>query len=180
MTKSSELKRISIETYNEWVNANRPRQGPVFEQRCKAKAGYRNCIRLNQSIEKEKVSNSLHDALIAKSPNRFLKMWNSKFGKAKHSPSNIDGLLENQNITNHFASHFETSCSVNSKAKNVLLSESFLKRWSSYFGDLNPSNVMINVEILDTIITDMQLGKVAGIDNLSAVHLRYGLPVVLK
>ena len=40
---------------------------------------------------------------------------------------------------------------------------------------VNPSNV----EMVDTIITDMQLGKAAGIDNLSAEHLKYGHPVVL-
>lgn len=175
-----ELKQQSIATHNAWVEASRPRQGPIFESRCKARAAYRNCIRQNQTMEKENVSNNLHDALIKKSPDRFWKVWNSKFGSKKRLPDSVDGLHDDQTIANNFANHFAKSCSPLTTRKHENMSQKFISHWANYEGDLIllHDNDNFGVEMLDKIITDLNLGKAAGIDSLTSEHLKYCHPIV--
>ena len=51
-------------------------------------------------------------------------------------------------------------------------------RLSDYAGDQVSSQPPVDVEMLDSIISKLHLGKASGIDKLSAEHLRYSHPIV--
>ena len=175
-----ELKHRSIVTHREWVNNNRPKQGPIFENKRKAKAAYKTCIRNNQKIEKEDISNNLHDALVDKSPERFWKIWNSKFGRKKYPPTVIDGLQNGQYIANKFADYFANTCAVNSIERSAVLESKFADRWINYSGDETSDEEYIEVNMLYDVILDLKSGKAAGMDNLVAEHLKHCHPIVLS
>ena len=175
-----ELKQQSIITHRAWVEANPPRQGPIFDSRCKAKAAYRNCIRQNQIMEKENVSNNLHEALINKSPDKFWKIWSSKFGTKKRLPTTIDGLHDEQDIADNFVAKFAKSCSALTKVKNDILQQKFYDQWSAYVGDDILDIAIIDAGMLDKIVSDLKFGKAAGRDNLTSEHLKYCHPIVLS
>jgi len=118
---------------------------------------YKNCIRLNQKTEKETISNNLHDALINKSKDSFWKMWNSKFGVKKRLANQIDGLYDDQSISNHVAEYFAKSCSVNSMTYNSALFETFKRPWSCYVGEASFKVGTIDVQMIGVIIENMSL-----------------------
>jgi len=175
------LKQHSIISHQNWIHANRPTQGPIYIEKCRAKAAYRNCIRNNQKVENDNVSNSLHDALVTKSQQMFWKTWNSKFGKKKILPRSFNGIVDDQEISNHFAEHFANSCSVNSKDKNVALAKSFFAQWSHYKGnDSSFEQIDIDVDMIDKVVTSLKLGKAAGLDSLTAEHIKHAHPIALS
>src|ERR1043165_4432410 len=86
-----QLKQESIASHIAWTNAGKPNHGDIFNRKVKCKLAYKSCIRNNMKIEKETVTNNLHDALSNKSQNSFWKIWRNKFSNhAKPSPI-IDG-----------------------------------------------------------------------------------------
>jgi len=64
-------------------------------------------------------------------------MLNSKFGVKKRLANQIDGLYDDQSISNHFDEYLDKSCSVNSMTYNFALFESIKRHWSCYVGDVS-------------------------------------------
>src|ERR1051325_7932747 len=174
-----ELKQKSCSTFSDWINGGRPKTGILYEAKRVAKAAYKRCIKENQKLEKEVVSNSLHDALICKSQNTFWKAWQNKFGKKKSSQKVINGLADNQCIADEFASYFSAACSVQTASTNALLYRSFKNRLSKYQIDSPPKPVWFDVEMIDSIITKLIKGKAAGFDSLTAEHFQFCHPIVV-
>jgi len=175
-----ELKNLSCSSHRNWLNAGRPGNGTIYEEKRKAKAAYKLCIKQQQKMEKEGISDSLHDSLLKKSGNNFWKTWKIKFGKCKSNISlkTFDNCKEDNDVTNKFADYFEQACSPNSRMKNSEKLQLFLTRLSDYAGDQVSSQPPVDVEMLDSIISKLHLGKASGIDKLSAEHLRYSHPIV--
>ena len=65
-SEASNLKQLSIKTHREWVENDRPGKGPIYEAKRIAKNNYKNCLRQNQDIVKDSVSNDSHEALLQK------------------------------------------------------------------------------------------------------------------
>jgi hypothetical protein len=177
----SELKQKSCSTHSDWTRAGRPKSGALYDSKRIAKATYKKCIKDNQKMEKECISNSLHDALICKSQDTFWKVWQSKFGKNKGVPKVIESLTDDQSIANGFAHYFSETCSVQSATVNDSLAQSFHERLSTYqIYDNNTYNSgSVNVELLDKIIRELKKGKAAGADSLTAKHFLYCHPVAI-
>ena len=129
-------------------------------------------------MEKENVSNNLHEALINKTPDRFWKIWSSKLGTKKRLPTTIDGLHDEQEIADNFAAKFAKSCWPLTKVKNEIIQQKFNNQWSDYVGDDVYDIAFIDVEMLDKIVSDLKFGKAAGRDNLTSEHLKYCHPIV--
>ena len=131
-------------------------------------------------IERETVTNKLHDALSNKSQHSFWKIWRNKFNNhAKPSPI-IDGQSNDSAIANQFADFFPEACSVNSIDKNTAAEVKFKHRLLNYSGEeLDDSRLLVDVEFVDELIRSLKLGKAVGSDNISAEHLKYSHPVVI-
>ena len=60
------LKQASIDTNNAWKLAGKPRSGPIFDKRQKARALYRKSIRDHEALSVGSYTNDLHEALLKK------------------------------------------------------------------------------------------------------------------
>ena len=67
---------------------------------------------------------------------------------------------------------------MNTKTTNSILANAFSKRWFNYEGDAPLEEVPFDVEMLDGIVKDLKFSKAAGMDNLSAEHIKYCHPIV--
>jgi exonuclease III len=170
------LKSTSCSTHLDWVNAGRPKHGPIFDAKRSAKSRYKKCIKDNQKVEIESVSNNLHDALVCKSQSAFWKSWRNKFVNKKITPPIIEGQHDDQNIANSFANYFSDVCTVDNISNTVLHAE-FVERLAAY-SSFSIDDFCVDVELLDGIINDLGKGKAAGIDRLTAEHLLYCHPIV--
>jgi hypothetical protein len=174
-----ELKSQSISSHVAWINAGRPRLGPTFALKLKAKTLYKKCINDNKKAESETVSNDLHDALCNKAQNVFWKIWGKKFGRAQTHSSIIDGSSDPLDITNYFAENFAKICSTNTPGKNDDNLAQYRLKLLNYCGDaFNKTEQFVNTELLDNIINELKSGKAAGIDKLTAEHIKFSHPIV--
>ena len=160
---------------------DKPKHGIIFDKKKNAKALYKASIRSHQKIEKETITNSLHEALSNKSHGSFWKIWRSKFGKGSSVPTIVDGLSDDNAIANKFARYFANVCSVQDEVTNVKFSNTFSERFSNYTGDTlngDEDDICVQVELVDKIIGDLKEGKAAGLDHLSIEHLKFSHPSV--
>ena len=104
---AEELKQQSITTHRLWNDNGRPRNGPIFDGKNKAKLNYKSYLRQEMANEKLNISDSLHDSLKSKNGNEFMKIWRKKFSKKKHNlPGNINGITDEKSIADEFANFF--------------------------------------------------------------------------
>ena len=129
-------------------------------------------------METETISNNLHDALLYKSKDKFWNTWKSKYGANKKRPSTIDGVRDDNIIANNLANYFSKTCSVNSDKKALSFFEKFNDNMKSYVGDNWTHDFTISVQLIDEIIFHLEKGKAAGLDGLTAEHLKFSHPIV--
>ena len=60
------LKQASIDSNRLWTASGKPRHGPIFDNRQKARLQYRNRIREGKRINDQFYTNELHDGLLRK------------------------------------------------------------------------------------------------------------------
>jgi len=169
------LKSTSINSHRVWVESGKPRTGNIFDAKAKAKLLYKNCVKQHQKEEVSSVSNSLHDVLIVKDNVTFLKMCKNKMGGKKPVATTINGSKDEREIVNKFANYFEGVGNVlHTKFKDFrALLQDKLKLYS---GD-EVCYTTIDVELVDTIIRNLDSGKASGADMLSSEHLLYCHPI---
>ena len=145
---------------------------------------YRNAICQRQKQTVNDISNSLHDSLILKNQVNFWKTWKSKFGIKNSLPLFINGKSGNNDICEEFAKSFSTACSPNSEERNSKLHSEFVELKASYYsGDDEHrvySKTVATVELIDHIVNNLQRGKAASVDNLTAEHIMYCHPIIVS
>ena len=171
------LKTASIESNQIWKAAGKPRQGPIFEKRQKCRLQYRNKIRINQGLEVSSYSNDLHDALLAKKGKVFWKCWNSKF-ESHYKCEDVDGCVDTNIIADKFASFFAGSYQANDVDRASCLYDTYINQRVNYSGFPLQSNELFDAELLGNIIDNLSCGKAAGLDSLTAEHLKNCHPII--
>ena len=172
------LKNNSILSHREWLNAGKPRSGPIFEKRNRDKYTYRNKIKSHKSSEKCEISNDLHECLINKNSNSFWKIWKNKFC-SKTSPQIADGGTDNKCISDMFAEHFSKICTPNSIDMHRKMKTDYNALLSTYSGDSIQNINRFNVELVDNIIQKLTIGKASGIDGISVESIKYCHPILV-
>ena len=51
---------------------------------------------------------------------------------------------------------------------------------ASYFTPKIEKSMEFNIQLIDSVVSDMNNGKAAALDGLSAEHLKYGHPIVIS
>ena len=107
----NELKKLSINSHNLWVEAGKPRSGDIYLNRTRDKFNYKSAINEKKLAEKCSVSTDLHESLLNKKNKEFWKTWKSKVcnTKLKINPS-VDGSFDEGVIIDNFKSYFEKAC----------------------------------------------------------------------
>lgn len=171
------LKTASIESNLAWKAAGKPRQGPIFEKRQKCRSLYRKKIRDNQAQELTTYSNDLHDALLAKRGTDFWKCWNSKF-ELHHNCDEVDGSVDANSIADKFAKFFSESYQANNADRASSLYSEYVNQRANYSGFSLQSTELFDAELLGDVIDNLSCGKAAGLDSLTAEHLKNCHPIL--
>lgn len=172
-----DLKTASIESNQGWKAAGKPRQGPIFEKRQKCRLQYRNKIRDNQKLELSSYSNDLHDALSAKKGKVFWKCWKANF-ESHDKCMEVDGCVDNNTIADKFATVFAGFYQANDVDRATDLYMDYVNRRVNYSGYPLNYNDLFDAELLGNIIDNLMCGKAAGLDSLSAEHLKNCHPII--
>lgn len=172
------LKKNSISSHRLWCENGRPRNGPIYDSKAKAKLLYKSFLRQNKKNELSHVSNGLHEALLNKDNTAFWKMWNKKFCSNSASPNWINGSNDDHVIVQHFVNFFSIDNYSNAD-QNVQFADKFNTQHRSYIGDRFTLH-SINIEMIDKIVTQLTRGKAAGIDTLTCEHLQFSHPIVIS
>jgi len=173
------LKDSAIESNKIWKDAGRPRTGPIADKRNSDKRKYKNMLSRERRAETQSYTNDLHDALISKTGTSFWKCWRSKFEKKNKSSQVIDGLADDTQIAEAFAEHFRKTCTSVNEGQSDRLRSMFRERRHDYVGSPFLDEYMFDVELVDTILSQMKRGKAAGLDELTIEHLVNSHPVLV-
>ena len=173
------LKDNSIKSSKIWKEAGRPRTGPIADKRNYDKRKYKKMLSRERRAETQSYTNDLHDALISKNGVSFWKCWRSKFEKKNKSSQLIDGLGDDIQIAESFAEHFRKTCTSVNEGQSNRLRSMFRDRRRDYVGSPLLDEYMFDVELVDTILSQMKRGKAAGLDELTIEHLVNSHPVLV-
>ena len=119
------LKQNSIKMHKIWVENGRPKNGPIYELKSKAKSVFKLFLRKQQKLETSNVSNSLHDSLMNKNSTTFWKIWKNKFGGKITSANLVEGHNDESLIANEFTNFFGKPIETDAQ-QNIFLSSNFL------------------------------------------------------
>jgi exonuclease III len=173
-----ELKEASINSHRAWVVAGRPAQGFWFDTKQRCRRQYRAAIRAHQQADREIYSNDLHDALMAKNPNRFWKTW-----KAKLEVKPINPMVCGSNDPKTVVGLFEEFFSNMAKASSSKVANDLHARYSTarteYVGNFCDVWSCFSVGTLSRVIDDFKRGRACGLDLLCAEHLQCSHPIVV-
>ena len=173
------LKDESIAAHEAWKCAGKPRSGEIFEHKKLVKSLYKQSVRDHKRRTNNDFNNNLHQLLLRKDPTAFWKTWKSKFRKANSLPKVIDGSSDEAEIANKFGDFFASVCSGNSASKAVMFKNSYNTEIDSYTGDNLSTKFLCSVELVDKVVSNLKLGKAAGLDGLTTEHVLYSHPIII-
>jgi len=171
------LKQAAITSCRAWKSAGKPRNGHIHSKYIQDKILYKKRIKEEQANETSCFTNDLHDALMSKSGENFWKIWKCKFENKSSNVIHVDGIVDGAIIVNNFAKHFEACCKPFSDKRNEDLKFKYAKRRAEYIGD-PLFDKPFDVELLDNLISNLKNGKAAGLDEITAEHLKHSHPIL--
>lgn len=174
-----ELKDKATASCRLWKDAGKPRHGSIQTKYKQDKLLYKKRIREARAEETNSISNDLHDALNHKTGKDFWRIWNSKFPNKTNVVNQVGGAIDSTVILQKFAEHFTQTCTPFSTSRNNELKAIYVQRRSNYCGSAILENDFFDVELISSIISNMKNGKAAGLDGLTAEHLKFSHPVVV-
>src|SRR5271165_5740075 len=130
-------------THKAWIDARRPKTGPIYEDKRKAKYQYKCYLKQNQENGNNSVSNDLHDPLLNKNQNGFWRTWKAKFGNKTRNSSVVEGLSDEFKIASAFSEFFAKNNNVAFASK--ITEDSVTTRLSNYIGD--SFHIHVSVEL---------------------------------
>ena len=144
------LKQQSIDSDHLWKAAGRPRVGPLYDQRNKARRAYRLGLRQFRQTPTESYSNDLHEALSHKHGKAFWKCWNSKFECLSKKIQVLDGITDGRQVAENFARHFGAACYNQSDTGARGLAEKYKSLRADYVGSPHLENLILTLNYLMT------------------------------
>ena len=172
----SELKSAAITSSKAWKQAGKPKHGQLFQKYKQDKLLYKKRIREERELETCVFTNDLHDALLCKSGRDFWKCWSAKFPNTLTAVQQVDGISNSALLADKFAEHFESVCQPFNEMTNLQHKARFEELMSSYHTPQLNISELFDVELISEIIDHMGNGKAAGIDGLTAEHLKFSHP----
>jgi len=169
------LKEASVDSHRLWVQAGKPRDGPLFRKRQTCRMQYRKCLRDSQNTETVSYTNDLHDALLEKNGKAFWQCWRSKF-ESTNKCIQVNGKVDAHTVSDDFASYFRKIYSFNNQQRAEQLKHEYQSVRDVYHGMPISDAHVIDTELVENVVATLNRGKAAGIDGLSAEHLIFSHP----
>ena len=172
------LKRESVDSNRAWRAAGKPRFGPLFDRRHKARLEYIRKVREGKRLEKHSYTDGLNDAFLGKNNIAFWKAWRSRFG-SRAGKVVVEGSCDPAVVANKFACFFKEigNPPVNDR-ENALIEDYDIMRRSYVANDFIPD--LISVEMLGDLIGKLCKGKSSGPDGISNEHVLHCHPILIS
>ena len=77
-----------------------------------------------------------------------------------------------------FANYFEDLCSNLNSVRKSSLDDEYLGERATYTDSPLTHDLLCDVELIDSIISDLKLGRAAGLDELTSEHLKFCHPAL--
>ena len=104
----TELKRKSVDAHNLWKDCNRPRSGPIFNEKQRTNYAYKKCLRNSKNERSFSMTSELSSNLLNKDTFSFWRNWKSLNGNSQSHSTMIDGCINHKDIANRFANVYES------------------------------------------------------------------------
>ena len=155
-----ELHAEARTTFKKWVEAGKPRQGPVFESKKCTNSNFKCALRYIKRNEKIMRSDSMAKKLQNNSVNDFWKEVKYINNCKTSLPSNIDGVCGPAEIAQLWKKKYD-------ELFNCVKSKIFVLDNVVY----NEEVIVTSVEVQEAILK-LGDGKACGLDNISAEHIK--------
>jgi len=175
----SELKAAAVNSARAWQQAEKPRQGLIFQNYYKDKLLYKKRLQEDKKLETVSFTNDLHEALLRKNGKEFWKCWNSKTGNKYKNIRHVDGIADSATVAHNFAKHFEQICRPHTASFNENMKEKYIEMRTKYFTPQIDKCMDFDIQLIDSAVSGMSCGKAAGLDGLSAEHVKHSHPIVI-
>jgi hypothetical protein len=162
-----------------WVEAGRPRSGPIYLKRTHDKFSYKSLINDYKNRSKVSSSNELNDLLLSKNSNTFWRTWKNKVCGTSNRLPCIDGSYDETINANKFKKYFASACSANSAEFNANADRELQLKLNSLMNmDHDNTEILFNAELVALAAAKLHTGKTPGIDKLQTEHLLNSHPMI--
>ena len=174
----NDLKKKSFDAHKLWLNCDRPRSGPVYNEKIRTNSQYKLILRKSKKECNNIISDDLANNLLNKDHNTFWKNWNKMKDSRGSTCSMIDGSISHDEIACTFANYFK---SVYTKTDaDDTLKANFESQYTDYC--LNHSNSVVPYlfswdDMLDAVFK-LKTGKATS-TFMKAEHIFVGCPELL-
>ena len=173
------LKAQAMDSYKIWELAGKPRNGTIFDMKCRDKLNYKKEIRKEKKKTDLCISDSLYESLLNKDSTQFWKTWNNKVVNKKDAKIEIVGGGSDEEIAHKFAEHFKKCCTPNSHNFNTKKKEKFYSLMKDYSGDLKSTKqLIISAELICISVDKLNSGRAAGLDGIVTEHIVNCHPII--
>ena len=174
------FKQSAIDSHRIWVEANRPKSGPLFDNMKDNRYKYKFFIK-NQKISAcNNITDSLSDCLEYKNKTQFWQTWKAKFGSQHKGPAcKIDDCETPVDAANKFAQVFAAACTPNSVEEFTKAQTTFITHKSNLLFSESPCYNSCSLLLVSDIIKKLGKNKASSIDGLTAEHIENSHPVAI-
>jgi hypothetical protein len=107
----------------------------------------------------------------------FWNCWRSKF-ESRTNCQQVDGSASDTAVADKFALYFNNLYSCGNSEQAFKLRADYIERRATYLGLPLTDSYLFDTELVSTVILQLQLGKAAGLDCLTAEHFIYCHPIL--
>ena len=176
-----EKREKAIFWHNMWKDAGRPREGHIANIRRRTRSQYHQSIRIAKKNEDKIRSEQLAKNIINNRNRDFWKEVKSLRGKSSSLPMSVDGAIGDQDISEVFASKFQTVFnSVSSDADALYITQTQVEaKVNEISPECTDQSLMTYSDLFD-IIKLLKSGKSDGSIGLFSDHIIHGTGKLLN
>ena len=172
-------KNKSIDSYNIWVSAGRPKTGAIFNLKTRDKLSYKFAIRQNKTKADAGLSEELCAGLQTKDGKAFWKTWNNKVCNSKNKKIILENNIDDKEATNKFANLFKSATNANSMGFHKDQYNEFIDKLNRYnIDELGTQSTGVTAESINNAFLKLTTGKSPGFDGIVYEHISHCHPVV--
>ena len=178
----SELKRASVECFENWRLCGRPMTGPIYDCKRNCHFRYKIALRKEKAADLKKRSDAMYTDLLNRDSNAFWKKWNSINRVGNNLASRISGETEESGIADVFSSYFKSVYSGNDTVEHLALKDEFHDAFNKYFNDCIQDDIMcafLSWTDMVELASKIKVGK-ANAGLVKPEHFLYGGPRLLQ
>ena len=161
-----------------WRTCGSPRSGVINTARLKAKYDFKAAIKTAELAHERSHCEELNFSFRENDSKTFWKNWSAKYNKKSSIADTIEGISDPQLVAGKFGEYFGriyNDSSLDTEAVNDFYNSS-----SERLLKANPTNLHINIEIIEKLVSSLKPCKSAGHDGISPEHLIYSHPCLIS